>query len=81
MKELLLNIWAFLDGNKILIGMLLYFLVDHVLPINVWYTDLIEIFAYCALFVGGTHKIIKGKDAIKEWNKRKGIIPPSRKLH
>jgi len=57
--NLLQKIWDFFNGYKTLLGMVLYFLVDYVLPAKVWYTDLIEIIAYALLFLGGGHKLMK----------------------
>jgi len=58
-------IWDRLDGNKLLIGLSLSFLVDHLLPPNTWYADLCNVLAYAFIAAGGGHKVIKSKYGTK----------------
>ena len=53
------KIWGFLNGNKTLIGLTIFFVVDHLLPPYTWYTDLLIIIAYALTGLGLTHKAVK----------------------
>jgi hypothetical protein len=62
----LTNLWSKTDGFKLLIGLILYFVVDHVLPEDSgkstdMYRGILELVAYAVVMVGGGHKFIKSK--------------------
>lgn len=59
MHQKIQQVFQKLNGNKLLIGLLLDWLVEWILPEKTWYTDLTAIIAYGLIFVGGTHKIAK----------------------
>jgi len=61
----LINIWRKLDGYKLLIGLAIYFITDHVIPTNnpsyaVW-SEALQLVAYAFVMVGGGHKFIKSR--------------------
>ena len=62
LQTLLQNLWHKADGVKLLIGLFLYFMIDHVLPEQKdMLRDILEMVAYFFVLVGGGHKFIKSK--------------------
>ena len=74
-------IWTFLDGNKTLIGMSVFFITDHLLMAGTWYSDLLNIIGYSLIALGGGHKLIKARYGSKESSERKRKSVPTRPIH
>lgn len=58
----ILNLWNKLDGYKLLIGLVIYFVIEHILPDSKdMLKDGLELIAYFFVIVGGGHKVLKSK--------------------
>jgi hypothetical protein len=71
------QLWSWLDGYKLLIGLSLDFIQTHLLPTGTWYSDLVGLVAYAIIVVGGGHKIVKtnyGKQIVSKLRQQNNSV-------
>ena len=61
----ILTIWSKLDGYKILIGLILNTIADHLIPEATLSSDIVYILAYFFMITGTIHKGVKSEYANK----------------